>query len=355
MFSYVRLEERVPQDHPLRAIRALCDEALAGLDGKFAKLYSRMGRPSIPPEMLLRATLLQALYGVRSERQLMEQIDYNLLFRWFVGLTIDEAVWHPTTFTHNRERLMDGEVAREFLAAIITLPAAKTLMSAEHFSVDGTLIDAWASMKSFVEKDDDTPPPGGGRNKARNFRGETRSNKTHASTTDPAARLYRKGDGQESRLCFMGHVLMENRNGLVVGAVATRATGTDERQATLTLLDRHKRGRRRITLGADKAYDVADFIGELRRRTVTPHIAVNGAISKLGRPRRTVIDGRTMRHPSYRASQKRRKRIEEIFGWIKAQAGFAKAKVRGLSKVDASFTMMAAAYNLRRLATLTSP
>lgn len=355
MFSYVRLQERVPQDHPLRTIRALCDEALANLDGKFAGLYSAMGRPSIPPEMLLRATLLQALYSVRSERQLMEQIDYNLLFRWFVGLTIDEAVWHATSFTHNRERLMEGEVAREFLAAIVTLPAAKALMSAEHFSVDGTLIDAWASMKSFVRKDDHTPPTGGGRNKERNFRKQKRSNKTHASTTDPDARLYRKGDGRESRLCFMGHVLMENRNGLVVGAVATRATGTAEREATLMLLDRHRKGRRRITLGADKAYDVADFIGELRRRTVTPHIAVNGALSKLGRPRHTVIDGRTTRHAGYSVSQKRRKRIEEIFGWIKAQAGFAKAKVRGLAKVDTSFTMMAAAYNLRRLASLTAP
>lgn len=353
MFSYVRLEERVPQDHPLRGIRTLCDAALASLDGRLATLYSHMGRPSIPPEMLFRATLLQALYSLRSERQLMEQIDYNLLFRWFVGLSIDEAVWHPTTFTHNRERLMEGEVAREFLAAIVTLPEVKALMSAEHFSVDGTLIDAWASMKSFVRKHGDAPPPpGGGRNAERHFRGEKRSNDTHASTTDPDARLYRKGEGRESRLCFMGHVLMENRHGLVVGAVATRATGTAEREATLELLDRHHRGRRRITLGADKAYDVAAFIGELRQRKVTPHIAVNGALSKLGRVRRTVLDGRTLRHRGYGKSQRHRKRIEEVFGWIKAQAGFAKTKVRGLRKVDNAFTMMAAAYNLRRLASL---
>lgn len=355
MFSYVRLEERVPQDHPLRGMRALCDAALSGLDQRFAGLYSRTGRPSIPPEMLLRATLLQALYAIRSERQLMEQIDYNLLFRWFVGLGIDDAIWHPTTFSHNRARLMEGDVARQFLAALVTLPEVKALMSAEHFSVDGTLIDAFASMKSFVKKDDDTPPAvgGGGRNADVQFRGERRSNETHASTTDPDARLYRKGDGRESRLSFMGHVLMENRHGLVVGALATRATGTAEREATLTLLERHT-GRHRITLGADKAYDVADFVRHLRDRRVTPHIAVNGAVSKLGRVRRTLIDRRTLRHAGYAASQRHRKRIEEVFGWIKAQAGFAKAKVRGLAKIDTAFTMMAAAYNLRRLVRLTA-
>ena len=281
MFSYVRLEQRVPQDHPLRGIRALCDAALASLVARFTALYPRMGRPSTPPEMLLRATLLQALYSVRSERPLMEQIDYNLLFRWFVGLGIDDAVWHPTTFTHNRALLMEGDVARAFLAALVTLPEVKALMSGEHFSVDGTLIEASPSMKSFVRKDDDMPPPGddGGRNAEVNFRGEKRSNETHASTTDPDVRLYRKGVGRESRLCFMGHVLMENRHGLVVGTVATRATGTAEREATLALLDCNHR--ERITLGADKAYDAAASIGELRRRAVTPRIAVNGAVSKL--------------------------------------------------------------------------
>ena len=354
MFSYVRLEERVPADHPLRGIRALCDVALERLDGRLSALYSTIGRPSIPPEMLLRATLLQALYSVRSERQLMEQIDYNLLFRWFVGLSIDDSVWHPTTFTHNRERLMEGEVAQEFLAALVTLPEVKRLMSAEHFSVDGTLIEAFASMKSFVRKDGDggPPPAGGGRNPEADFRGEKRSNETHASTTDPDSRVYRKGDGRESRLSFMGHVLMENRHGLVVGAMATRATGTAEREAALELVDRHRNGRRRITLGADKAYDVAEFVPALRARKVTPHIAVNGAVSKLGKVRRTLIDRRTRRHPGYETSQRHRKRIEEIFGWIKTQAGFAKAKVRGLARVDAAFTMMAAAYNLRRLAGL---
>src|SRR5687767_3018866 len=244
MFSFVRLEERVPADHPLPAIRALADEALAGLNGRFEALYSDMGRPSIAPEMLLRATLLQAFFSVRSERMLMEQIDYNLLFRWFVGLPMDVAVWHPTVFTHNRDRLLEADVAHEFLAALLALPQVKKLLSSEHFSVDGTLIDAWASMKSFRPKDGSGEPPGPGRNGERNFHKEKRSNETHASTTDPDARLYRKADGRESRLCFMGHVLMENRNGLAVDATLTHATGTAEREATLTMLDRRKRSGR---------------------------------------------------------------------------------------------------------------
>jgi len=233
LFSYVRLEERVPSDHPLRAIRTLADEALAGLNGRFEALYSGMGRPSIPPEMLLRATLLQAFFSVRSERQLMEQIDYNLLFRWFVGLPMDAAVWHPTVFSHNRDRLMAADVARDFLAALLALGQVKRLLSSEHFSVDGTLIEAWASMKSFRPKDGSGEPPGPGRNGERNFHKEKRSNQTHASTTDPDARLYRKADGQPSRLCFMGHVLMENRNGLVVD-VKRRRRLTPDRLAILT-------------------------------------------------------------------------------------------------------------------------
>ena len=281
LFSYVRLEERVPADHPLRPIRKLVDEALSALHKRFEALYSPMGRPSIPPEMLLRATLLQAFFSVRSERMLMEQIDYNLLFRWFVGLPMDAAVWHPTVFTHNRDRLLEADVAREFLAALLSLPPVKKLLSSDHFSVDGTLIDAWASMKSFRPKDGSGEPPGPGRNVERNFRNEKRSNATHASTTDPDARLYRKADGRESRLCFMGHVLMENRNGLAVDAALTRATGTAEREAALAMLDRRKRGGR-ITLGADKAYDVTAFIEDLRRRKITPHIAINGAV-KIGR------------------------------------------------------------------------
>ena len=307
-----------------------------------------MGRPSIAPEMLLRATLLQAFFSVRSERMLMEQINYNLLFRWFVGLPMDAEVWHPTVFTHNRDRLLEADVAHEFLAALLALPRIKKLLSSEHFSVDGTLIDAWASMKSFRPKDGSGEPPEGGRNGERNFHKEKRSNETHASTTDPDARLYRKGNGQESRLCFMGHVLMENRNGLAVDAALTHATGRAEREAALTILDRRKPGRR-ITLGADKAYDVTAFVEDLRSRQVTPHIAINGRVSKHGVVRKTGVDGRTTRHPGYRVSQICRKRIEEVFGWIKAQAGLAKVKVRGCAKAEAVFTFAVVAYNLIRI------
>jgi transposase len=331
------LEERVPADHPLRAIRALADEALSALNRCFDGLYSSMGRPSIPPEMLLRATLLQAFFSVRSERMLMEQIDYNLLFRWFVGLPMDAQVWHPTVFTHNRDRLLDADVAREFLAALLALPQVRKLLSSEHFSVDGTLIDAWASMKSFRPKDGSGEPPSPGRNGERNFHKEERSNETHASTTDPDARLYRKADGRESRLCFMGHVLMENRNALAVDAALTHATGTAEREAAAVMLDRRRRktnSQRRITLGADKAYDVTGFVEDLRGRRVTPHIAINGAVSKLGKVRKTAVDRRTTRHAGYAVSQILRKRIEEVFGWIKAQAGLAKVKVRERAKAN---------------------
>jgi transposase len=347
-FSYVRLEERVPADHPLRAIRALADEALGSLNDRFEGLYSTMGRRSIAPEMLLRATLLQAFFSVRSERMLMEQINYNLLFRWFVGLPMDAEVWHPTVFTHNRDRLLEADVAHEFLAALLALPQVKKLLSSEHFSVDGTLIEAWASIKSFRPKDGSGEPPSPGRNGERNFHNEKRSNDTHASTTDPDARLYRKADGRESRLCFMGHVLMENRNGLAVDAALTRATGTAEREAALVLLDR-RQSDRRITLGADKAYDVTAFVDDLRSRQVTPHIAIDGRVSKHGVVRRTGLDRRTTRHTGYRASQICRKRIEEVFGWIKAQAGLAKVKLRGCAKVKAAFTFTVAAYNLIRI------
>lgn len=348
LFSYVRLEERVPSDHPLRPIRRLADEALASLNKRFEGLYSSMGRPSIAPEMLLRATLLQAFFSVRSERMLMEQIDYNLLFRWFVGLPIDAEVWHPTVFTHNRDRLLEADVAHAFLAALLALPQVRKLLSSEHFSVDGTLIDAWASMKSFRPKDGSGEPPGPGRNAERNFHNEKRSNETHASSTDPDARLYRKAAGRESRLCFMGHVLMENRNGLAVDATLTRATGTAEREAALAMLHRRKTDRR-ITLGADKAYDVTAFVEDLRGRCVTPHIAIDGRVSKLGVVRKTAVDGRTTRHLGYRASQICRKRIEEVFGWIKAQAGFAKVKVRGCAKAEAVFTFAVMAYDLLRI------
>jgi transposase len=354
LFSYVRMEERIPADHPLRPIRVLADEALGALNERFEGLYSSKGRPSIPPEMLLRATLLQAFFSVRSERMLMEQIDYNLLFRWFVGLPMDAPVWHPTVFTHNRDRLMEAEVAHEFLAALLALPQVQRLLSNEHFSVDGTLIEAWASMRSFRSKDGSGEPPSPGRNGERNFHKEKRSNETHASTTDPDARLYRKADGRESRLCFMGHVLMENRNGLAVEAALTHATGTAEREAALSMLGRRKAGRR-ITLGADKAYDVTAFVEDLRGRKVTPHIAINGAVSKRGVIRKTALDARTTRHPGYQVSQICRKRIEEVFGWIKAQAGLAKVKVRGRAKVEAVFTFAVAAYNLIRLPKLLAP
>lgn len=349
LFSFVRLEERVPADHPLRAIRVLTDEVLSSLSGRLEVLYARTGRPSIPPEMLLRATLLQAFFSIRSERLLMEQINYNLLFRWFVGLSMDANVWHPTGFTHNRDRLLETDVARDFLAGLMSLPKVKRLMSSEHFSVDGTLIDAWASMKSFRPRDGSGDPPQPGRNGERDFHGEKRSNDTHVSTTDPDARLYRKANGRESRLCYMGHALMENRNGLVVDAELTLATGLAEREATLAMLDRRSAKSRRITLGADKAYDVEGFVGSLRARKVTPHIAINGSVSKTGKVRKTAIDKRTTHHPGYGISLRCRKRIEEVFGWIKAQAGLAKVKVRGKPKVAAVFTFAIAAYNLVRL------
>jgi len=348
MFTYIRLEERVPADHPLRAIRALADEAMSKLHARFEALYSRMGRPSIPPEMLLRATLLQAFYSVRSERLLMEQIDYNLLFRWFVGLGMDAEVWHPTVFTKNRDRFLEGDVAREFLAALLALPQVKGLLSSEHFSVDGTLIDAWASMKSFRAKDGSGEPPAPGRNGERNFHKEKRSNETHVSSSDPDARLYRKADGRESRLCFMGHALMENRNGLVIDATLTHATGLAEREATLVMLDRRPT-RHPITLGADKAYDVEAFVKALRQRNITPHIAINGAVNKFGTARKTAMDTRTTRHPGYAISQTIRKRIEEVFGWIKAQAGLVQVKVRGKPKAESVFTFAVAAYNLIRI------
>lgn len=350
LFSYVSCEARVPSGHPLRPVRAIVDEALEFLSPEFEGLYSKIGRPSIPPEKLLRALLLQAFYSIRSERQLMEQLDYNLLFRWFVGLSMDAPVWDATVFSKNRERLLAGDVARKFLAAVVTQARRRELLSDEHFSVDGTLIDAWASMKSFRPKDgsdDDTSPPAG-RNAERDFRGQKRSNDTHASTTDPDARLYRKGNGQSSRLCFMGHLLMENRNGLIVDATLTRATGTAERDAALAMLDRRLR-QRRITLGADKAYDVATFVEALRARQITPHIARDDHLTKTGKRRRTLIDGRTTCHPGYALSQRIRKRIEESFGWIKTTGTLRKTRHKGLERVGWMFELTAAAYNLVRL------
>jgi transposase len=340
----------------LRLIRAIVDEALEMLSATFEALYPAAGRPSVAPEKLLRALLLQAFYGLRSERQLMEQLDYNLLFRWFVGLSMDAPVWDASTFSKNRERLLAGDVAHEFLAAIVSQPRIKALMSDEHFSVDGTLIQAWASHKSFQPKagpgpggaDDPPSSDAGGRNAERDWRGRARSNATHASTTDPDARLARKSDGQSSILAYAGHVLMENRNGLVRDACLTHASGTAERDAALTLLDR-RGGGRRITLGADKGYDVADFVTALRRRRVTPHIAVDRRVSKLGVMRHSEIDARTTRHAGYAISQRIRKRIEEVFGWTKSAARMRQTMFRGLSRVGHAFSLAAAAYNLIRL------
>ncbi len=351
LFSYVSCEARVPADHPLRAIRAVVDEALEVLSPEFERLYSKLGRPSIAPEKLMRGLLLQAFYSIRSERQLMEQLDYNLLFRWFVGLSMDAPVWAPTVFSKNRDRLVEGEIAAKFLAAVLGQPRVKALLSDQHFSVDGTLIDAWASMKSFRPKDDkgDEDPPSGGRNAERDFKGEKRSNQTHASTTDPDAKLYRKANGQSSRLCFMGHVLMENRHALILDTELTRAGGLAEREAALAMLDRRKVRSRRVTLGADKAYDVRAFIEDLRARKVTPHVTIDGNVRVKGIPRSTAIDKRTTRHPGYAVSQRIRKRIEESFGWIKTTGNLAKTRHRGLERVGWAFTLTAAAYDLVRL------
>ena len=344
LFSYVDLEQRVRADHPLRVIRALTDMALEALSGDFAALYSGLGRPSIAPEMLLRAMLLQAFYSVRSERQLMERLEFDLLFRWFVGIGVDDPVWDHSTFSKNRDRLLDGEIAAKFLTAVLTQPRIKRLLSSEHFSVDGTLIEAWASMKSFKpqEPPDAGGTPAGGRNVPADFRGEKRSNQTHRSTTDPDARLYRKGPGMEAKLCFIGHGLMENRSGLIIDARLTRVSGHAERLAALDMIQGFADRPRAITLGADKGYDAADFVEELRAINVRPHVARNTS------GRRSAIDRRTTRHPGYAKSQRIRKRIEEAFGWIKTVAGLRKTKLRGLPKVDWSFTFAAAAYNLVR-------
>jgi transposase len=331
-------------------IREIANAALADLSGDFAALYPpRLGRPSIPPERLLRAMLLQAFYGIRSERLLMERMEFDLLFRWFVGLGVDDAPWDHSSFSKNRDRLLEGEIAGKFLRAVLAQPRVKRLMSSDHFSVDGTLIEAWASMKSFRRKDgSDNDPDGPGRNAERGFHKEKRANETHQSTTDPEARLYKKGDGQPARLCYIGHALMENRHGLAVDGGVTQATGTAEREAALAMLDRRPR-RRRITLGADKAYDVTGFIGDLRARRVTPHVAIDGHLSKTGKRRKTAVGARTTRHRGYAISQRCRKRIEEVFGWLKGSAGLAKVKLRGRAKVDAVFTLALAAYNLIRL------
>lgn len=350
LFSYVDLEARVPAKHPLRLIKAIVDDVLGSLDGDFERLYEGTGRQSIAPERLLRASLLQAFYSVRSERQLMEQIDYNLLFRWFVGLGIDDPVWDHSTFSKNRDRLLDADVAAKFLEAVLRHAKVKRFLSDDHFSVDGTLVEAWASLKSFRAKDGSDEPPSPGRNGERDFHGEKRANDTHESTTDPDAKLFRKGNGQPAKLCFMGHALMENRNGLVVQAHLTEASGTAEREAAIDMLDRQSPGSsRRLTLGADKGYDAASFVGELRQMCVTPHIARNDAVTKTGKRRRSAVDGRTTRHEGFAVSQRVRKRIEEAFGWAKTVAGLAKTKLRGTARNAFKFTFTMAAYNLIRM------
>ena len=351
LFSYVDLEARVRRDHPLRTIREIANAALNDLSTDFDRLYTDFGRPGIAPEKLLRAMLLQAFYGVRSERQLMERMEFDLLFRWFVGLGVDDPVWDHSTFSKNRDRLLEGNIAAKFLNAILAQPQVKRLLSSDHFSVDGTLIEAWASIKSFRRKDGrDQDSDGPGRNAERSFHKEKRSNETHESTTDPDARLYKKGHGQPAKLCYMGHALMENRHGLAILGQVSPANGTAERDEALKLIDQYRsRRKRRITLGADKAYDVAAFVQELRCRAVTAHIAIDGHVRKSGKPRKTAIDGRTLRHAGYVISQHWRKRIEEVFGWIKSSAGLAKVKLRGRRRVNATFTMALAAYNLVRL------
>jgi transposase len=343
LFSYVDLEDRVPAKHALRVIRRIVNDVLIALDAEFERIYAATGRPSIAPERLLRALLLQAFYTIRSETQLMEQLDYNLLYRWFVGLGVDEPVWVPTVFTKNRDRLLEAEVARKFLAELLNHKGVRALLSDEHFSVDGTQIAAWASMKSFQAKDGSSEPPSPGRNGERDFHGEKRTNETHASTTDPEAKLYRKGKGKEAKLSFVGNAMTENRHGLVVETELGEASGTIERETAKTMIVRRSPGTRRITVGADKGFDAREFIDDLRELNVTPHVAQNTA------NRASAIDGRTTRHPGYAISQKKRKLVEEPFGWAKTIGGLARPMLRGARRLGFKFTLTMAAYDLIRL------
>jgi len=347
MFSYLSPEQRVPSDHPLRAVRQMADTILAQLSEVFSKMYSDIGRRSIAPEKLLRALLLQVLYTVRSERMLMEQLEYNLLFRWFVGLNMDEPVWDVTVFTKNRERLLKADIAKEFFEQVLKQAQALDLMSDEHFTVDGTLLEACAGLKSFkrVEGAGVAPPPDDPGNPTVNFHGEKRSNQTHQSTTDPDAMLAKKGAGKEAKLSYSGHVLMENRNGLVLEVEVLQANGTAERDAALVMIEKIP-GDQPVTVGADKAYDTKDFVKETRDMNATPHVAQNN------KGRKSAIDCRTTRHPGYSVSQQKRKRVEEIFGWMKTVGGMRKLRHRGLHLVGWMFTFAAAAYNLVRIRNL---
>src|SRR3954469_14511204 len=343
LFSYVSPEQRVPAGHPLRRIRGLVRDVLKELSRSFARLYAKDGRPSVPPEQLLSALLIQALYGVRSERQLMEQLNYNLLYRWFVGLSPDDPVWDPTTFTKNRERLQAGEVLEKFMTRLLNHPQVKPLLSDQHFSVDGTLIEAWASQRSFRPKD-------GSDGDGSDFHGQTRKNDTHQSTTDPDSRLYRKAAGREAKLSYMGHVTMENRHGLAIAGMLGKATGTAERRGSEAMLRiRRKLTGRRITVGEDKAYDTTDPVARLRELEVTPHVTQNNGPTKTGRRRRSAIDGRTTRHTGYAQSQSRRAMIECIFGWGKQHGTLRKTKHRGIRRVAGDFLLNLIAYNLVRI------
>jgi transposase len=350
LFSYGSLEERIPADHPLRPIRAMVDEALKGLSVRFDEIYPDDGRRSIAPERLLRALLIQMLYSIRSERMLMEQLEYNLLFRWFVGLSANEPVWHATVFTKNRDRLLEGAVAEEFFSLVVEEARRRKLLSDEHFTVDGTLVEAWAGHKSFQRKgnEDDplNPPPADrGSNPTVNWRKEKRSNETHRSRTDPTARLYKKSRGAEARLGYLGHVVTENRHGLVVDVRLTEATGTAERAAAAEMLA-HKPALKRVTLGADRGYDTRGFVQQMRELRVTPHVAQNES------DRRSAIDERTTRHEGYVVSQRKRKRVEEVFGWLKTVALQRKTRFRGPERAGWMFTFAAAAYNLVRMRNL---
>ena len=343
MFSYISAERRVPEDHPLRAIRTMVDVALRNMGAQFDAMYAQVGRPSIAPEKLLRALLLQVLYTVRSERMLMEQLNYNLLFRWFVGMNIDDPVWDVTVFTKNRERLLAGGVASTLFAEVLAQARSRVLLSSEHFTVDGTLIEAWAGHKSFKRKDgSDQQPPDDPGNPTVDFHGERRSNATHQSTTDPEARLAKKGAGKEAKLSFAGHLLMENRNGLAVNGCVTRAEGRAEVEAAVAMVEEIP-GQHRVTVGGDKAYDTKEFVQEMRDHQVTPHVALKAT---------TIIDARTTRHPGYAISQQKRKRVEEIFGWLKTVGGLRKTRHRGVARVGWMFTFALAAYNLVRMRNL---
>jgi len=344
MFSYISAEKRVPNDHPLRAIREMVDVALRNMGPQFEAMYAKVGRPSIAPEKLLRALLLQVLYTVRSERMLMEQLNYNLLFRWFVGMNIDDAVWDVTVFTKNRERLLAAGVANTLFAEVLVQARSRALLSSEHFTVDGTLIEAWAGHKSFKLKggSDQQPPPDDPGNPTVDFHGERRSNATHQSTTDPEARLAKKGAGKEAKLSFAGHVLMENRNGIAVNSCVTQAVGRAEVAAAVAMVEEIP-GQHQVTLGGDKAYDTKEFVQEMRDHQVTPHVALKAT---------TIIDARTTRHPGYAISQQKRKRVEEIFGWLKTIGGLRKTRHRGVERVGWMFTFALAAYNLVRMRNL---